>query len=112
MSFKEEVTAYLLAKGQSCGEGGWVYGWQGHWSPYDEGHSVGCHWVETPESEVVEYAFSEFTDTDHDNQNKTLLALTHVNCQCRKLKDVTIGVEGGAMELLHDLLGIKKEYRY
>lgn len=112
MSFKEEVTKFLLAKGQATGDGDWVYGWQGWESPQDEGHSVGCHWVATPESEVIEYAFSTFEDTDADNVQKTLLALSHVDCQCRKLKDVTIGVEGGAMELLHTLLGIKKEYRY
>lgn len=112
MSFKEEVTAFLLRKGQPCNEGDWVYGWHGFQEPSDDGHSVGCHWVETPESEVVEYSFSEFQDTFSPNENKTLLALTHVDCQCRKLKDVTIGVEGGAMELLHDLLGIKTKYRF
>lgn len=111
MSFIEETKAFLLRKGTATNEGGWVYGWQGYHEPTDEGHSGGCHWVETPESEVVEYSFSEFTDTFSDNENKTLLALTHVNCMCRKLKDVTIGIEGGAMELLHELLGIRKDYR-
>jgi hypothetical protein len=111
VSFKEETIKFLLKKGVATNEGGWTYGWQGYYSVHDEGHSAGCHWVATEDSEVVEYSFSEFTDTFHDNENKTLLALTHVNCQCRKLKDVTIGVEGGAMELLHGLLGIKKEYR-
>ena len=111
MSFKEEVREFLLSKGQCCSEGGWVWGWQGHWSPRDEGHSAGCHWVATEESEVVEYSFSEFQDTDSDNLQKTLLALTHVNCQCRKIMDVTIGVEGGTMALLQGILGIKKEYR-
>lgn len=112
MSFKEEVAAYLLTKGTATCGGDWVYGWQSMYSPRDEGHSVGCHWVATDESEVVEYSFSEFQDTFSPNENKVLLALTHVDCQCRKLKDVTIGVEGGAMDLLHNLLGIKKEYRY
>lgn len=111
MSFKEEVITYLLAKGTATNEGGWVWGWQGDYSLRDEGHSVGCYWVPTDASEVVEYSFSEFTDTDSDNEHKVLLALTHVNCQCRKLKDITIGVEGGAMTLLHELLGIKKEWR-
>ncbi len=111
MSFKEDAKKFLLEKGTITTGGGWVYGWQGCSEPTDEGHSVGCHWVDTPESEIIEYSFSEFTDTFHDAENKVLLALTHVNCQCRKLKDVTLGIEGGAMTLLHELLGIKKEYR-
>lgn len=111
MSFKEDVRTFLLLKGQCCSEGGWVWGWKGYWSPRDEGHSAGCHWVATDESEVVEYSFSEWQDSDSDNLQKTLLALTHVDCQCRKLMNVTIGVEGGTMTLLHELLGIKKEYR-
>lgn len=110
--FKEEVTEFLLRKGKACGDDDWVYGWQGWHDPSDEGHSVGCHWVPTDESEVKEISFSTFVDTFSGNEDKVLLALTHVNCQCRKLKDVTIGVEGGAMEILHDLLGIKREYRY
>lgn len=111
MSFKEDAIKFLLAKGTATSEGGWVYGWQGYNDPSDPGHSVGCHWVATPESEVIEYSFSEFTDTFHDPEHKVLLGLTHVDCQCRKLKDVTLGIEGGAMTLLHELLGIKKEYR-
>lgn len=111
-SFKEAAKEYLLSRGQHANEGGWVYGWQGHFDPRrDEGHSTLCHWVATEESEVVEYSYSEFTDTLHDPDTKVLLALTHVNCQCRKIQDVTIAIEGGAMTLLHDLLGIKKEYR-
>lgn len=111
MSFKEEVQKFLLTKGQCCAENGWVWGWQGDWSPNDEGHSVGCHWVATEKSEVVEYSFAEFDGTDIDNIQKTVLALTHVNCQCRKLQDVTIGVEGGTMALLQGILGIRKEHR-
>jgi hypothetical protein len=111
-TFKEAAAEFLLQRGQHANEGGWVYGWQGHFDPRrDEGHSVACHWVATEESEVVEYSYHEFTDTFHDAEEKVLLALTHVNCQCRKVKDVTIAIEGGAMTLLHDLLGIKKEYR-
>lgn len=110
--FKDEVKKFLLRKGYACAEDNWVYSWRGWYTPQDDGHSVGCHWVATDASEVVEYSFSSFVDTFSENENKVLLALTHVNCQCRKLQDLTIGVEGGAMELLHDLLGIKKEYRY
>lgn len=112
MSFKEEVKKFLLTKGTACVGGDWVYGWQSMYSTQDEGHWVGCIWTPTDGSEVVEYAFSAFEDTEADNTSKTLLALTHVNCLCGKLKDVTLGVEGGVMELLHGLLGIKKEYRY
>ena len=111
-NFQEEVKAFLLRKGQATSNDNWVYGWQSMYDPTDEGHSVGCHWVATEESEVKEISFSAFTDTDSSNEQKVLLALTHVNCQCRKLKDVTVGIEGGAMTLLHDLLGIKREYRY
>lgn len=111
MSFKEEVITYLLAKGTATHEDDWTYGWHGHYSPRDEGHSVGCYWVPTDASEVVEYTFSEFVDTFSGSEHKVLLALTHVDCKCRKLKDVTIGIEDGAMAVLHDLLGIKKEWR-
>ena len=111
-NFKEEVKKFLLTRGTATAENDWVYGWQGWYAPTDSGHSVGCHWVATEESEVKEISFSAFVDTDADNQQKVLLALTHCNCQCRKLMDVTIGIEGGAMQLLHALLDIKREYRW
>ena len=111
-NFQEEVKNFLLTRGTATDDSDWVFGWQGWISPQDEGHSVGCHWVATEESEVKEISFSAFVDTFSGNEQKVLLVLTHVNCQCRKLKDVTIGIEGGAMELLHSLLGIKRETRY
>lgn len=112
MSFKDEATKLLLARGVATEEGDWTYGWRGFYSPSDDGHSAGCHWVSTDESEIVEYSFSEFEDTFSGNTNKVVLSLTHVNCQCRKLKDVTLGIEGGAIKILHELLGVKIEYRY
>jgi hypothetical protein len=111
-TFKDEAIKLLLLKGTATAESDWVYGWQGMYDPTDDGHSVGCHWVATEESELKEISFSAFTDTDMENEQKVLLALTHVNCQCRKLKDVTLGIEGGAMTILHDLLGIKREYKW
>lgn len=111
-SFKEAAKEFLLQHGQHASDSGWVWGWRGDIDlRHDEGHSVGCHWVATDESEVVEYSFSQFADTMHGSEPAMVLALTHVNCQCRKVKDVTIAFEGGAMTLLHDLLGIKKESR-
>jgi hypothetical protein len=110
MSFKEEVQEFLLKTGVACSEGGWVWGWRGY-EEIDSDHTVGCHWVATEGSEVIDYSFSEFDGTDSDNLQKSLLALTHVNCQCGKLKDVTLGVEGGTMTLLQGILGIRKEHR-
>jgi|SRR5215217_5364973 len=107
MSFKEDVTAFLLKNGTEASEGDWVYGWTA-WNDKHEN----CSWFATDESEVVEYSFSSFTDTFSGNEDKTVLALTNVTCSCGKTKNTTIGLEGGAMELLHKLLGIKKEYRY
>ena len=107
-SFQEEVTKFLLEKGEVASGGGWTYGWRDYnWDRRE--HK--CPWIATGDSEVIEYSFSEFTDTFSDNENKVLLALTHVNCTCGKYTDVTIGVEGGAVELLHSLLEIKTEYR-
>jgi hypothetical protein len=111
VSFKEDVETFLLARGHMCAEGDWTYSWLGWYSPQDDGHSVGCRWVSTDETEVKEFCFSEFQDTDSDNVHQTVLGLTHVNCQCRKIKDVTIGVKGGTMELLRGLLGIEREYK-
>jgi hypothetical protein len=108
VSFNEEVRKFLLEKGEATGGGDWTYGWRDYNRDRRE-HK--CPWVTTEESKVIEYSYSEFTDTFSDNENKVLLALTHVNCTCGKYTDVTIGVEGGAVELLHSLLDIGREYR-
>lgn len=108
-SFQEEVTKFLLEKGEVTGGGDWTYGWRDY--NWDRRDHPDCPWIVTEESKVIEYSYSEFTDTFSDNENKVLLALTNVNCTCGKYTGVTIGVEGGAMELLHSLLDIGKEWR-
>lgn len=115
MSFKEDATAFLLQKGTLTAEGGWVWGWRAGSGDvrdrYDALHEDGCTWVATEQSKMVESMYTEFEGTDVDSQQKTLLSLTHVDCTCGFIKDRTIGVEGGTMELLRELLGIEREYR-
>lgn len=114
MSFKDDATAFLLQKGTLTEEGGWVWGWRAGTGDirdkYDGLHTDDCQWVPTSTSTMVEQVYTEFEGTDVDSQQKTLLSLTHVDCMCGAIRDRTIGIEGGTMELLRELLGIKREY--
>ena len=114
-SFQEAVKAVVLEKGEVCSEAEhWTYGWK----DWDREHYLDMRagkclrWSATVDSEVIEYSFSEFMDTFNGNEDKTVLALTHVFCDCGKYRDRTIGYEGSTADLLGELLLVRRETKW
>lgn len=111
MSFRAEAEAVILRDGSIAQPGqDWTYYWKDHQA---HEHMRGdCTLHAGPTSELIEYAFSEFMDTLNGNRDKQVLALTHCNCTCGLYSDVTVGIEGTIGEILGDVLGIRREFRW
>lgn len=112
---QDAIKQLVLRKGAIASSNeDWVYGWYGD---EDYEHATNRRkkicggWVETPQSEIIEYTYDEFIDTFAGNHSRNVLAISHVACMCGKYKDVTVGVQGSTGDLLSELLTVKKEYK-
>ena len=83
-----------------------TYGWLDYAALVHAGYE-GCGWLVEPGAVLVEQAYSQFTDTDHDNESEVGINVGPVRCTCGKYTDVTLRYVGSLGEILRDLLGPK-----
>lgn len=113
MSFREDAIAVVLSRGRVTNpDPDWTYSWRDYRADEHFRGEDGCSLHASVDSELVEYLFSEFTDTFTGNRDRQVLAVTHCHCTCGLHEDVTVGVVGTIGELLGDVLGIRQEHRW
>lgn len=88
-----------------------VYGWKDyermeHIKPFDK--SPGCSWVVPEGAVLTERAYSQFVDTEAENEHPMGINVTPCHCACGQLEDVTLRYEGSLQEVAAHVLGVAK----
>lgn len=88
-----------------------VYGWhhsdaQEHVHPYK---AEGCAWRMDPDAVIQTRAYSQFTDTFHDNENEVGMNMGPASCACGAYTGITLRYVGTMGDIMPTLLGIDEK---